>query len=344
MRKNDEPILLSELCRRVGIPLPEGTEDREIAGISTLELAGPAEASFVTRKKLVPRAQESRAGVILVPPPVLLTDERAVTVPEVWAAVLVLLEHFYPPLPAQSFVHPTAIVPESAALGENVSLGAYCVLEDDVRIGDGTRVGAFCSIGRDVEIGRNCRLHDRVTVAIDTRIGDRVILHSGIVIGADGFKYEMVGGRLCKVPQVGNVVIEDDVEIGANSTIDRASFSTTRIGARTKIDNMTHIGHNVEVGSDCLIVAQVGVGGSSKIGRGVVIGGHAGIADNSEIGDGAKIAAMAGIHGRVPARAVLAGAPAMDANLWRRMAAIERKLPDLWPKLRRLAEGLQDDE
>ncbi|MCB2156812.1 UDP-3-O-(3-hydroxymyristoyl)glucosamine N-acyltransferase [bacterium] len=323
--------------------MPEGRPDREITGITTLDLAGPTEASFVIRRKLVPRALESEAGVILVPPSLRIDDERAVTVPEVWAGVLVLLEHFYPALPPEAVVHPTAIVPESTTLGDQVSIGPYCVLEENVTIGARTRIGAFNSIGRDVSIGADCRLHDRVTLAIDTQVGDRVILHSGVVIGADGFKYEVIGGRLLKVPQVGNVVIEDDVEIGANSTVDRASFATTRIGARTKIDNMAHIGHNVEVGSDCLIVAQVGVGGSSKIGRGVIIGGHAGIADNTEIGDGSKIAAMAGLHGKIPPRSVLAGAPAMDANVWRKMAAINRKLPEVWPKLRRIADDLNEN-
>lgn len=343
MRRNPTPILLSELFRRLALPFPEHCEDREITGITTLELAGPTEATFVIRRKFVALALESQAGVILVPPSLPLRNERAVTVSEVWAAVLLLLEHFYPPRPAESFIHPTAIVPPTVTLGQEVSIGPYCVLEDHVEVGDRTRIGALACLGRDVRIGADCVLHDRVTLAVDTWVGDRVILHSGVVIGADGFKYEVIGRRLQKVPQVGNVVIEDDVEIGANSTVDRASFTTTRIGARTKIDNMSHVGHNVEVGSDCLIVAQVGIGGSAKIGRGVIIGGHAGIADNSEVGDGATIAAMSGIHGRVAPRAVLAGAPAMDANIWRKLAAINRKMPELWPRLRRLAEELRED-
>jgi UDP-3-O-[3-hydroxymyristoyl] glucosamine N-acyltransferase len=195
-----------------------------------------------------------------------------------------------------------------------------------------------------VAIGEGCILYDRITLAAGTVLGRRVMIHSGAVIGADGFKYEVGARGLLKIPQVGHVVVEDDVEIGANATIDRASFSVTRIGARTKLDNMVHIAHNCDVGSDCLIAAQTGIAGSTRIGRGVLMGGQVGIADNASVGDGCKIAAKAGIRGEIPAGAEVSGAPAIDAKRFNRVWAISTRLPEIYMKVRPLLKGLDGDE
>src|SRR5690606_30541371 len=198
----------------------------------------------------------------------------------------------------------------------------------------GSRIGAHAIIGDDTVIGSHAILHPRVTIADRCVVGDRVILHSGVVIGSDGFRYEVIDRMPTKIPQVGIVVIDEDVEIGANTTIDRASFSQTRIGARTKIDNLVQIGHNCEIGSDCLIVAQVGIAGSVKIGRGVLLAGQVGVGDNLTIGDGARLGARSGVHRNVPAGVDLAGAPAMDSRLFFRVASVMKRMPDLYERLK----------
>ncbi|MBI5154285.1 UDP-3-O-(3-hydroxymyristoyl)glucosamine N-acyltransferase [Candidatus Poribacteria bacterium] len=336
-------LAVGELFQRLGAPAPAGLPDFHISGVNTLEAAGPSEASFLTRRKFADQVAASRAGVILVSPKTAVADPRAVEVPDVWAAVVVLLNHFYPERAPNGRIHPAAIVPAGTVIGRNSQIDAYTVIEEGAVIGDDVWIGPHGTLGPGVRIGDGCRIHDRVTLASGTELGRRVILHTGCVIGADGFKYEVIGRRLTKIPQVGRVVIEDDVEMGANCTVDRASFSVTRVGARTKMDNAVHIGHNCDVGSDCVLVAQVALGGSTKVGRGVVMAGQVAVADNSVIGDGAKLGGKAGVHGTVPAGAEFVGTPARDARVQFRIWALEPKLPDLYAKLRPLLRQLEDD-
>lgn len=305
---------LADLCARLGIAPPENLKELKLTGITTLELAGPTDVSFVTRASFRKQVPASRAGVILAPAKVKIDDPRVLAVEDVWTAILELLAFFHPEERPEPGVHPTAIVSPEAVVGPDASVGAYALIEAGARVGARTVVSSHCTIGRNATLGEDCFLHARVSVARGTEIGNRVILHSGVVIGADGFKYELMARGLVKIPQVGKVVIEDDVEVGANSTIDRASFSETRIGARTKIDNLVQIGHNCIIGTDCIIVAQVGISGSVRIGRGCVIGGQVGIVDNTVIGDGVRIAGKAGIHGNIPSGTEWIGAPAMPAK------------------------------
>ncbi|MEQ8820416.1 MAG: UDP-3-O-(3-hydroxymyristoyl)glucosamine N-acyltransferase [Sumerlaeia bacterium] len=340
LSESASPLTVSQLCRLLEVVKPAALPDAPITGVTTLAEAQEGQASFLIRAKLRDQAVQSQASVILVPAKMDDgADPRFLPLPDVWAGVLILLHHFHPEPAPRDFVHPTAVVAPSATLGEGVTVGPYCVIKDNVRIGDRVRLESHCVIGEESLIGDDCVLNPRVTLGHGTRLGRRVRIHSGTVTGADGFKYEMVGGRFTKIPQVGSVVIEDDVEIGANCTIDRASFSETRIGARTKIDNLVHIAHNVTIGSDCVIVAQVGIAGSARIGRGVILAGQVGIADNALIGDGVKMAAQTGFPGgEAPPMSQWGGTPAMDIALWRKMAVIERKLPGLWGKIRTLVE------
>ncbi len=332
-------ITVGELSARLGVEAPESLAGREIHGINTLELAGAGEVAYVTREKYFERAKDSGAEIVIAPEGGAPLDREGVLrVPDVMAAVLALLEHFHPDPPEESYTDPSASVHPGAEIGKRVYLGPNTVVAEGARIGAGTRVEAFGFIGPDARIGERCLLWPRVTVLERCEVGDRARLHSGVVIGADGFRYEQVGGRLRRVPQVGTVVLEDDVEVGANSTIDRAALAETRVGARTKIDNMVHIGHNCRIGPDCIIVAQVGVAGSTTIGRGVVIAGQAGIGDNLTIGDGARIAGGSGVHENLPAGARVAGYPAIPAREFAAYLRFYRHFSKHWKRLRQLLD------
>ncbi len=330
-------ITVAELSTRLGVPAPGNLADREIHGITSLELAGPHHAAYVTKEKYVERAEHSAAGIVLAPEGVTIGREGVLHVPDVMEAVLALLEHFHPDPPEQSFTHPSASVHPAAVLGENVYIGPNTVVAEGAQIGSGTRIEAFGYIGPQARIGDRCLFAPRVSVLERCEVGNRVRLHPGVVVGADGFRYEQVGGRLRRVPQVGTVVLEDDVEVGANSTIDRAALAETRVGARTKIDNMVHIAHNCLIGPDCIIVAQVGIAGSTTVGRGVVIAGQAGIGDNITIGDGAKVAGGSGVHENLPPGARVIGYPAIPAREFATFLLFYRNFGRYWKRIKKLS-------
>ncbi len=319
----------AEIGKRLQIEVPAALAKVLISGVNTLELAREGDASFALKPRFLKMAGSSKASIILIPAGMKTGEPRAFPVPDVWMAVLTLLEHFHPAQKSTGVIHKTAVIDERARIGVNVQIGPYAVVGRDSSIGDNTVIESHAVIERNATVGADCHLLEHSVIRHGSRIGDRVIIHAGAVIGDDGFKYEVAGGRLRKIPQVGVVVIEDDVEIGANATIDRAGFHETRIGARTKIDNLVHIAHNVTIGSDSIVVAQVGIAGSTKVGRGVMIGGQAGLKDNISIGDGTKIAAGSGIAYSAKPGSELMGAPAIPmADFLREMKAIKR-LPAL---------------
>ncbi len=322
------------LCDLLEVSALDVANDIELHGITTLDAASERDVSFLFRPKMRKQALASKAAVILVPAGLDFNDPRAVSVPNVWIAILKLIEFFHPSPKPRAFIHPTAIVSEDARLGAEVFVGPYSIIEEGTVIGDRTRIEAHAILGAGVHIGNDCMLHARVTLAEGSRIGNRVIIHSGAIIGSDGFKYEVIAQHLTKIPQIGAVVVEDDVEIGANATIDRASFHETRIGARTKIDNLVHIAHNAQIGSDCILVAQTGIAGSAKLGRGVILGGQVGVADNVVIGDGVKVGAQGGVAGSfVAPGSELWGTPAMDLKAFMQMTRIMRKMPKMYAQL-----------
>lgn len=340
MADESRSLTLAELCERLGVEKPSALPaELVLKGVTTIAASQPGDVTFLTRPRLRPDATVCKASLVLVPPRMEFDDERALAVPDVSAAIVELLHHFHPEIDAPASIHPSAVVDPSASIGEGVALGAHCVVESGAVVGDGARIGPGCFIGPRAVVGPGSRLHDRVTIAADCRIGARCVLHTGVVVGADGFRYELIKGRLTKMPQVGTVEIGDEVEIGANSTIDRASFTATRVGDRTKIDNLVQIGHNCEIGSDCVIVAQVGIGGSCRLGRGVVIGGQAGLSDNTTVGDGVRIAGKAGVHGEVPSGAEIAGSPAIEARQYFKAVGVFRQLPDLYRQVRPFLEN-----
>jgi UDP-3-O-[3-hydroxymyristoyl] glucosamine N-acyltransferase len=250
-------------------------------------------------------------------------------------------EWLAPPAPIATGIHPTAIISPTARLARGVAVGPFAVIEDDASIGAGTQIGAFCFIGRAARLGEECRLYPRVTLYAKTRLANRVILHSGAVIGSDGFGYVEDGGKRRKFPQVGEIEIQDDVEIGANTTIDRGSLGRTEICAGVKLDNLVHVAHNVRIGENTVIAAQTGISGSVTIGKNAAFGGQAGLGDHCEVEDGAVIGGQAGIlPGKiVRSGQIVWGTPARPLEKFKEQFAWFSRLPELAKRIRNLEKG-----
>lgn len=333
-----QTLTAQEIANLVGGEV-EGEVDRKVRHVAPLETADPEALSFIASARYLPYLQATRAGVVLLPrswSDSVPDGTTAVVVEEPHHALHEVLTHLYPGDRPEPGVHPTAIIPASARLGREVFVGPYVVLGEEVEIGDRTVIGAHSVIGAGCVIGDDVRIHPRVTLYDGVRLGDRVILHSGVVLGADGFGYVWKDGAHRKVPQVGGCVIGADVEIGANSTIDRGSIGDTVVGEGTKLDNLIMVGHNTRIGRSVIAASQVGVAGSSTIGDGVVLGGQVGIAGHLTIGSGAKVGAQAGVTGNVPENATYSGYPARPhLEAMRAQAGIFR-LPELIRRVRRL--------
>ncbi len=310
-----------------------------VSGVAPLDRAQRHHLTFLASARYGPLFAESDAGVALVAPELEDSPGRVlarIVVPAPHDAMLSLLASLYPPPPPESGVHRTAVIGRGARLGEGVWIGPYAVIGDGARIGSGTRIDAHVVIGDGVTVGNDCHLYPAVTLYGGTAVGDRVRLHSGVRLGSDGFGYVYRDGKHDKIPHVGRCIVESDVEIGANTTIDRGSIDDTVIGAGTKIDNLVHIAHNVRVGRLCLIMAQVGVAGSARVEDGCILAGQAGIAGHHTIGRGARVAAQAGVFGDVPAGETWSGYPARPHREALRAQAVLFKLPSLLRGIERL--------
>lgn len=241
-------------------------------------------------------------------------------------------------------IHPTAVISPSAQLGANVSVGAYSVIEDGVTVGDNTVIFPQCYIGKDVSIGKNCYIYPQVVIREDCVLKDYVILQAGAKIGADGFGFTFHEGRHQKIPQIGNVILGNDVEVQANTCIDRAKISSTVIGDNTKIDNLVQVGHNVRVGQASIFCAQVGIAGTTDIGNGVVLAGQVGLAGHMKIGDRVQVGAQSGVISSIPAGQTYFGCPAMPQKEAFKQLAILRKLPEMYKDFKQLKKQLQPAE
>ncbi|MBN1475921.1 UDP-3-O-(3-hydroxymyristoyl)glucosamine N-acyltransferase [Candidatus Sumerlaeota bacterium] len=336
---------LSELAERLDAPLI-GAEagDPVIDDVSTIEEGGSSHLSFITGPKYAARAKQSAVGALLVPEGMVIQGKPCIACSDVWKAVCAVIAIFHPAREFAPGVHPLAVVDPTVELGEGVCVLPLAVIEAGARIGARTVIESGVHVGQGAVIGQDCRLMPRCVVLDRCVLGDRVIVQPGAVIGSDGFKYEVIDQRITKIPQVGTVVIEDDVEIGANACIDRAGFTRTRIGQGTKIDNLVQIAHNDDVGQSCLIVAQVGLAGSVKVGDGVVLAGQVGVADNLEIGAGTKVGAQSGIPKSVPAGSTLFGTPALPAVEAMKIHSASKRLPALLEEMRALRRRIAELE
>ncbi len=336
---------LSELARWVDGDIVRGGFDLSLTGMAALDAAGPSDVSFLGNSKYHGQFLQSQAGAVIVPRGV--TDgpdgTALIAVDNPSLAFAVVVRHFA--AATRKFtpgIHPRAVVDPSAVLDPTmVRVSAGAVVMAGACVGDGSDLGPNCVISDDVVIGKDCRIMANVTIRERCVLGDRVILQPGVVIGSDGYGYEFSGGRHAKIDQVGIVEIGDDVEIGANSTIDRARFGKTIIGEGCKIDNLVQLGHNVSLGKHCLIVAQTGISGSARLGDYVTVAGQVGISGHVTVGSRAQLAARSGVTSNLAGDAVYSGKPAQPIRDEMKMLAHVRRLPKLVDRVKALEEALQ---
>jgi UDP-3-O-[3-hydroxymyristoyl] glucosamine N-acyltransferase len=331
-------LTLAELAAELGGAVV-GDGATLIRGVAGIREAQPGDITFLANSRYDGYIAETRAAAVIcsremrdAPLPLLQVDNPYLAFQRV---VKLLRPDVYRPLAG---VHPSAVVSPAAHLGEGASIGAHCVIEAGARVGARSVLMPGCYVGVQAAVGDDTLFYPHVTVREECTIGDRCILHPGVVIGADGFGFAFDAGRYHKVPQVGIVVVGDDVEIGANTTIDRATTDATRIGDGTKIDNLVQIGHNVVTGKHCIIVAQVGISGSTQLEDYVTIGGQAGIIGHVRLGRGAQIGAQSGVSKSVPPDAKVFGYPAVALNVFKRINAYLQRLPQLFDRTKVLEE------
>ena len=335
------PVPIEELAQCVQATL-HGSSDVLISGLSHLEGASSGDLSFVLKPKFHEAAKSSQAAAFLTahtipddPRPQLICSNPLL------AIVTLAQKYFSSPLP-QRGIHPTAVTGHDVRIGPNVAIGPLVTIGDRAQIGSSVTIYAGVHIGEDAVIGDDCILYPHVSLLTNCILRNRVILHSGTIIGSDGFGYAQHEGRHHKIPQLGNVIIEDDVELGANVTVDRATFGSTVIKQGTKVDNQVQIAHNVAIGEHCIIVAQVGIAGSTRLGHHVMIGGQAGLVDHLIIGDQVRIASGAGVTNHVESNHTVGGRPAVAHNIWRKAQVLQYQLPDMRNELRALRKEVED--
>jgi UDP-3-O-[3-hydroxymyristoyl] glucosamine N-acyltransferase len=338
---------LADLAARVGGDV-QGDGALRLEGVAPLEEAGPAEVSFFSNKKYRRAFDATRAGAVVVEPDAGVPPGRTVLrVQNAYLAFARISTLFNPPREALPEVSPSAAVHPSARVHPSAQVMPLASVGANAEIGARTLVFPGAQVAEDVRVGEDCVLYQNVVIRERCVIGHRVILQPGCVIGADGFGFafdpdgEGQGPRHYKVPQAGNVVVEDDVEIGANTTVDRATLGTTRVGRGAKIDNLVQIAHNVQVGPLSLLMSQVGIAGSTKLGMGVIAAGQVGIVGHIEIGAGARIGAQAGIMEDVEAGDTVSGSPSMPHVQWLKMSAVLPQLPELRKEVRELRKQLE---
>ena len=314
----------------------EGHKDHLVSGVAPLDEAEKSEISFVESDRALRPAMASRAGCLLVPHGLSLPEKTVIRVLNPRYEFARVVELFNPAPARKPGIHRTAVIGNDVSLGEEVEIGPQAVIGDGAAIGARTSIGAGCVVGERSAIGEDCLLHPRVTLYPGSRIGARVILHAGCVVGSDGFGYAFEAGHFHKIPQIGNVEIGDDVEIGANTTIDRGALGPTRIGRGTKIDNLVQVAHNVHIGENCAIASLTGISGSSVIEDYVVIAGQVGIGDHARVEKGAILGGQCGIlpHKTVRAGQTVWGTPARPLKEHLEQQALVARLPKLFEEIK----------
>jgi UDP-3-O-[3-hydroxymyristoyl] glucosamine N-acyltransferase len=335
---------LGQLAERVGGTL-RGEDSAIISGVADLAEAGPSDASWLTSERYASKLASSRAGVVLGPVSLGPSPMPVILCEKVERAVARLLGAFAPPeIRPDVGVHPAAVVHPTAQMGNQVAIGAGVFVDRDVRIGAGTALHPGVYVGRGTILGQNCVLWPNVVIRDGCTLGSRVVIHPNAVIGADGLGFYFDEGRFHKVPHIGGVWIEDDVEIGAGTCVDRAKFGNTVIGRGTKIDNLVQIGHNVRLGEHCVLAGQSGLSGSVRVGNRCMFGGRSGAVDNVTVGDDVRVALASAVTKDVPAGMSISGFPAVDIREDLREKARVRRLADIledWKALIARVERLE---
>ena len=337
---------LAEIAQLLGLPAPAGAAEVRIAGIATLEEAGATDLSFLGTDRYLPQFLATGAAAVIVqkrvklPPdlrkPVLLVDDADLSAARI-------AEFFAPPIPRPpAGIDRSAHVAPTATLGEGVALGPNVVVGPGARIGARSVLHPNVVIGGDTVIGEECELFPNVVIRERCTLGNRVVIHAGSVIGSDGFGYRWDGAKHAKIPQIGVVIIEDDVEIGSCVCVDRAKFSATRIGRGSKIDNLVQIAHNANLGPHCIMAGQSGVAGSVSLGAGVILGGQCAVRDHVHMADGSMLGPCSGAMEDVDAKQIVTGLPAIPHRQFLREQAAMRHLPELRSEVRKLTEQLEE--
>jgi UDP-3-O-[3-hydroxymyristoyl] glucosamine N-acyltransferase len=335
---------LADLAHRLDCEL-HGNGEIEVLGVNSIDEAGPHDLTFVANRKYVAKLPTVKAAAAILAPDIPEAPIPSLRTANPYLAFARALELFYPPYVPPKTIHPTAVIAPSAKIGPNASIGPYAIIGENVEIGEQARIFAHVVIYPNVRIGRAFIAHAGVVIREGCRIGDRVALQSGVVVGGDGFGYvPLPNGTAYKIPQSGIVILEDDVEIGANTTIDRATVGATVIRRGAKIDNLVQVGHGCEVGEASFLAAQVGLAGSTKIEARVQMGGQVGTAGHLTVGKNTMVVAQSGIPSDVPENSVIGGYPAVDVHAWRRYSAALPKLPEILRRLRRLEQALANSE
>jgi len=333
-------LTASDIAGLVGGTLT-GDERAEVRALAPLDRATESDLSFLANARYAPLYERTRASTVLIAPEfaeLATTAAARIVVAKPHDAMLTVLPKLYRAPTREPGVHPTSRLGRGVTLGNDVMIGPYVVIGDGAVIGDRSWIDAHVVIGAGVVVGADVRLFPAVTVYSGTTLGARVMVQAGARLGSDGFGYVFRNGIHDKIPHVGRCIVEDDVEIGANTTVDRGSFDDTVIGAGTKIDNLVQVAHNVRIGRLCLIMAQVGIAGSARLGDGVIVAGQVGVAGHHTIGDGARIAAQAGVFGDVPAGESWSGYPARPHRQSLRASAALLRLTGIVKKLEKLVE------
>jgi UDP-3-O-[3-hydroxymyristoyl] glucosamine N-acyltransferase len=321
---------LSAIASALNLRLENGSPDREITGLNGIEQAGPGELTFVSNPKYAAAARTTKASAVIVAEDFPAIPAAMLRAKDPYLTFARALELFHQPLRYAPGVHPTAVVDASAKIGANAHIGPYVVIGENVAIGANAVLLAHVVIYRGTRIGENFFAHAHAVVRENCRIGSNVLLQNGVVIGGDGFGFAKTAeGRWHKIPQPAPVVIGDDVEVQANSCIDRASVGETRIGRGVKVDNLVQVGHGSQVGEDALLCAQVGLAGSTEIGRKVILTGQVGVVGHCKVGENAIVTPQSGVANDIAAGALVSGSPAVDHKTWLKYSAILPRLPEI---------------
>lgn len=344
IRRAHDSFRLSQLANWVSGRVVEPDDDPQLDRVAPLAEAGPRALGLLAARSYLTELGGSDAGAILVSEELAaeLPDGAppAVVVDDAHQALAVLLDRLHPEDRGTAARHPSSVISSTARLADDVHVGPFAVIEDHAVIEEGVRIGAHAVVGEGVTVGEDSWIFPHVVLYPGSRIGRRVRIHSGARIGVDGFGYVLHEGRHRKVPQVGRCVIGDDVEIGANTTVDRGSIGDTRIETGAKIDNLVQLGHNTRIGEHSIVVAQAGIAGSTRVGAGVLIGGQVGIAGHVSIGDGARLSAQAGVTGNVPAGQTVMGFPARPRMEFLRSVAAQKSSRELLQRIRAVERRL----